>query len=161
VRQLLPIRILLALVFVGGGRLAFALERTYYGMKKRLRLEPVDGGLLSPASNAGDAANHLKVLGHEVSEALLTALGGPMLLPYARWITQIAYASLLTSCSAPLRKVLDPTSAAQLDGKKHRWLHTSIPVRTVAVKTIQETVVAFGVDSSGMAGRSVGLSKKL
>lgn len=83
-RQLLPIRILLALVFVGGGRLAFALERTYYGTKKRLRLEPVNGGLLSPASNAGDAANHLKVLGHEVLEALLTALGGPMLLPYAR-----------------------------------------------------------------------------
>jgi hypothetical protein len=136
-----------------------ASESTYYGTKKRLRLEPVDGGLLSPASIAGDAANHLKVLGHEVLEALLTALGGPMLLPYARRITRVAYASLLTSCSAPLRKVLDPTSAAQLDGKKRRWLHTSIPVRTVAVKTLQETVVAFGVDSSGLAGRSVGLSK--
>lgn len=132
-------------------------ESTYYGTKKRLRLEPVESGLLSPASIAGDAANHLKVLGHEILDALLSALGGPMLLPHARRITRVAYASLLTSCSAPLRKVLDPSSAVQLDGKKRRWLHTSIPVRMAAVKTLQETVVAFGVDSSGLSGRSGGL----
>lgn len=135
-------------------------ESNYYGIKKRLRLEPVDDGLLSPASIAGDVANRLKVYGHEILDTALNALGGPLLLPYARRVARMSYASLLTSCSGPLRKVLDPTSAVQLDGKKRRWLHSAIAVRTVAIMSLQQVIVTFGVDSTNATGRSAGLSAK-
>jgi hypothetical protein len=131
--------------------LAFPLsaETILYKTKKRLRNETVDGGLLSPRALSTQVANQIKLLGHDILDCILASLGGPTLLPFARRITRISYASLLTSCSGTVRKVMDPTSAVQLDGKKRRWLHLSIPLRRVAINTFKTVTTSFGSDRSG------------
>lgn len=132
-----------------------SVETVLYKTKKRLRNEAVDGGLLSPRVLATEVANQIKLLGHEILDYILASLGGPSLLPFARRITRISYASLLTSCSGTVRKVMDPTAAVQLDGKKRRWLHLSIPLRRVAVNTLKVVITSFGSDRSGTSnGRS-------
>jgi hypothetical protein len=131
--------------------LAFPLsaETILYKTKKRLRNEAVDGGLLSPRALSTQVANQIKLLGHDILDCILASLGGPSLLPFSRRITRISYASLLTSCSGTVRKVMDPTSAVQLDGKKRRWLHLSIPLRRVAINTFKTVTTSFGSDRSG------------
>ena len=121
-------------------------ETVYYRTKRRLRDETIDNGLLSPRIIATEVANHIKLLGHDILDCTLAAVGGPVLIPYARRILRISYASILTSSSGSVRKVMDPTSAVQLEGKKRRWLHLSIASRTVAIKTFGNAVVAFGCD---------------
>jgi len=123
-------------------------ETVYYRTKRRLRNENVDNGLLSPRIIATEAANHVKLMGHDILDCTLAAVGGPALLPFARRILRISYASILTSSSGPVRKVMDPTSAAQLEGKKRRWLHLSIASRALAIKTFGSAIVAFGCDNS-------------
>jgi hypothetical protein len=119
-------------------------ETIFYKTKKRLRNEAVDGGLLSPRAASILLGNQIKKLGHSIFDCLLQSLGGSTLLPFSTRITRMAYASLLTSCSGPLRKVLDPTSGLRLDGKKRKWLHTSIPMRLAAIDTVKIVVTLFG-----------------
>jgi hypothetical protein len=126
-------------------------EGVYYRTKKRLRSEAVDGGLLNPSSLAVEVASRIKLSGHDILDSLISAAGGSVLLPHARRIIRMGYAALLTSSSGTLRKVLDPTNAVQMDGKKRRWLHTSIPLRTRAIKTCKNVTLAFGSDKSGKA----------
>lgn len=126
-------------------------ETVYYRTKRRLRDETIDNGLLSPRIIATEAANHIKLMGHDILDCTLAAVGGPTLLPYARRILRITYASILTSSSSPVRKVMDPTSAAQLVGKKRRWLHLSVTSRSVAIKTFGNAIVAFGCDYSSFS----------
>jgi hypothetical protein len=121
-------------------------ESLFFGTKLRLRDVPVEGGLISPRIMATRVANELKRLGHEVLNILIQSVGGPALLPYARRIIRISYASLLTSCSGHVRKVMDPSSAGQLEGKKRRWLHLSVSLRTRAVESVRIVNVAFGSD---------------
>jgi len=123
-------------------------ETVYFRTKRRLRNEIIDNGLLSPRIIATEAANHIKLMGYEILDCTLDAVGGPALLPYARRIFRISYASILTSSSSPVRKVMDPISAAQLEGKKRRWLHLSIASRALAIKTFGSAVVAFGWDNN-------------
>lgn len=123
-------------------------ETVYYRTKRRLRDENIDNGLLSPRIIATEVANHIKLMGHDILDCILDVVGGPSLLPYARRILRISYASILTSSSSPVRKVMDPTSAVQLEGKKRRWLHLSVSSRAVAIKTFGSAVVAFGCDYS-------------
>jgi hypothetical protein len=124
-------------------------EGIYYRTKKRLRNEIIDGGFLNPISVAVEMASRIKLFGHAILDSLISAVGGPVLLPHARRITKLSYAALLTSCSGPLRKVVDPINAIQLDGKKRRWVHTSIPLRTIGIRSVQSVVLAFGSDRSG------------
>ena len=123
-------------------------ETVYYRTKRRLRDENVDNGLLSPRIIVTEVANHIKLMGHEILDCTLAAVGGPVLLPYARRILRISYASILTSSSGPVRKVIEPTSAAQLEGKKRRWLHLSIVSRALAIRTFGKAIMVFGCDSS-------------
>lgn len=121
-----------------------AAETTFYKTKKRLRNETVDGGMLSARAVALLLGNHTKQLGHGILDSLLQCFGGSTLLPYSTRIIRVSYASLLTSCSGPLRKVLDPTSSLRLDGKKRKWLHRSIPVRRSALETVKTVLTQFG-----------------
>lgn len=123
-------------------------ETVYYRTKRRLRDENIDNGLLSPRVIATEVANHIKLMGHDILDCTLAVLGGPPLMPYARRIMRISYASILTSSSSSVRKVLDPTSAVQLEGKKRRWLHLSVTSRSVAIKTFGIAIAAFGFDLS-------------
>ena len=131
--------------------LAFPLtaETVYFKTKRRLRDVAVDGGLLSPTSIATRVANCIKRMGHDILDSLLTVLSVPVLLPYARRVVRISYASLLTSSSGPVRKAMDPTSAAQLDGKKRRWLHLSVPMRRLTIESLTKVIAKFGPDASG------------
>eukprot|EP00536_Pseudo-nitzschia_multiseries_P002242 jgi/Psemu1/294756/fgenesh1_pm.30_\ len=129
-------------------------ETVYYRTKRRLRNETIDNGLLSPKTIATEAANHVKIMGHELLDCTLDAVGGPALLPFARRILRISYASILTSSSGPVRRVMDPTSAAQLEGKKRRWLHLSIVSRAIAIETFGRAMVAFGCDDTGASSLS-------
>jgi len=122
-------------------------ETVYYRTKRRLRNEIMDHGLLSPRIIATEAANHAKLMGHELLDCILDAVGGPALLPFARRILRISYASVLTSSSSAVRRVMDPTSAAQLEGKKRRWLHLSIRSRALAIETVGRAMTAFGCDN--------------
>ena len=122
-------------------------ETVYYRTKRRLRDENVDNGLLSPRIIVTEVANHIKLMGHEILDCTLAAVGGPVLLPYARRILRISYASILTSSSGPVRKVIEPTSAAQLEGKKRRWLHLSIVSRALAIRTFGKAIMVFGCDN--------------
>jgi hypothetical protein len=123
-------------------------ETVYFRTKRRLRDEKIDDGLLSPRIIATEVANHIKLMGHDILDCMLAAVGGPTLLPYARRILRISYASILTSSSSPVRKVVDPTSAVQLQGKKRRWLHLSVASRAIAIKTFGNAILAFGCDYS-------------
>eukprot|EP00980_Cylindrotheca_fusiformis_P011720 scaffold2783_cov129-Cylindrotheca_fusiformis.AAC.21 len=126
--------------------LAFPLsaETSLYKTKKRLRDEALEGGFISPRAAAILLGNQVKKFGHIVLDSLLQGLGGPKLLPFSTRIIRISYASLLTACSDPLKKVLDPTSGLRLDGKKRRWLHHSIPMRILAVQTVTIVLGLFG-----------------
>ncbi len=121
-------------------------ETVYYRTKRRLRDEKIDNGLLSPRIIATEVANYIKLMGHDILDTTLAAVGGPSLMPFARRILRISYASILTSSSGSVRKVMDPTSAVQLEGKKRRWLHLSIASRAVAIKTFGNAIAAFGCD---------------
>ena len=73
----------------------------------------------------------------------------------------MCYASVLTSSSYPVRKVLiDPSlgdngsrGRASNNKKKRnnssRWLHTSIYLRTKAIQTFQCVTTSFGSDATG------------
>lgn len=121
-------------------------ESLFFRTKKRLRDESVDGGLISSRSIAIKVANEVKRLGHEILDCMISSIGGSALLPFSRRIIRMSYASLLTSCSGPVRKVMDPASGVQLEGKKRRWLHLSMALRTMAVQTVHLVAVAFGSD---------------
>lgn len=132
-------------------------ETIYLKTKKRLRHEPVEGGILSPTTIATHLAPHLKVLGHQILDCLVSNLGGPVLLPFSRRIYRISYASLLTSCSVRLRKVMDPNAAISLGGKKRRWMQSSVSLRGATIRTVQKVMDILGPDSSkSTANESVG-----
>lgn len=123
-------------------------ETHFFRTKKRLRDEVVDGGLISCRAIATKLANSIKVLGHLILDVLLDSVGSPTLLPYAGRLMRISYASLLTCCTGAVRSVMDSSSVAQLEGKKRRWLHLSIPVRNLAVKAVNSVIVMFGSDQT-------------
>jgi len=122
-------------------------ETVFYRTKRRLRDENIDNGLLSPRIIVTEVANHIKLMGHDILDCVLAAVGGSVLLPYARRILRISYASILTSSSGPVRKVIEPTSAVQLEGKKRRWLHLSIVSRALAIRTFGKAIMAFRCDN--------------
>jgi hypothetical protein len=119
-------------------------ESLFFSTKKRLRLEMINDGLLSPTAVVLEMANFVKSLGHEILDATISAAGGSSLLPFARRITRIARASLLASSSSALQRVIDPTSAARLDGKRKKWLHTSVILRAKAIQTYSTAILTLG-----------------
>jgi hypothetical protein len=129
-------------------------EATYFQTKKRLRHEPIEGGLFSSAEIVESIANAIRVQGHLLLDTLVLSLGTAALLPFARKITRITSHGLNTSASTALRLVLDQSSAVQLEGKKRRWLHTSIPVRTAAIQSFRRVVSTFGTDAQSLSSSS-------
>ena len=138
-----------------------AAETTFHSTKKRLRSEAIDGGLLSPSVLVQMVANNVKLCGCNLIHCILASLGGPTLLPYGRRILRISHATLLTSSSANVRKAVDPASEIQFSGKRQRWLHKSLKVRTVAVQTFRMALLAFGVDPSAEKSMARGSSRNL
>lgn len=121
-----------------------AAETLFFSTKKRLRLEVIQNGLLSPAAVALEMANLVKYLGHGVLDATITAAVSS-LLPFARHVMRITHASLLASSSTALQTVLDPTRGAlRADGNRKPWLHNSIVLRTRAIKTYNAAIRTFG-----------------
>eukprot|EP00977_Amphora_coffeiformis_P015738 scaffold4707_cov164-Amphora_coffeaeformis.AAC.12 len=120
-------------------------EATYYGAKKRLRDEPLENAVLSPASIATQLANHMYREGQQLLSYLVTIVGRPSLLPYAHRLRQVGYASVLTSCSPTLRQVLEPSYNI---AKKRRWLPHSLAARTCALRTLQALMVSLGVKTT-------------
>jgi hypothetical protein len=137
-------------------------ESYFFSTKKRLRLEMIKDGLLSPTSVVLEMANLVKSLGHEILDAAISAVGGSSLLPFARRIVRMASASLLASSSSALQKVIDPTCATGLDGKRNRWqLHRSVMLRSTAIRTYGTAVRTLGpcvLAGSHSDGRSRGAS---
>eukprot|EP00934_Nitzschia_sp_Nitz4_P002670 Nitzschia sp. Nitz4//scaffold195_size40117//30054//32752//NITZ4_007579-RA/size40117-processed-gene-0.28-mRNA-1//-1//CDS//3329540374//2660//frame0 len=129
-------------------------ESLFYRTKKRLRDETVDGGYVTSRAIALQLANVIKGIGHMILESLLTALGGPILFPYGKRIIRVSYASLLTSCSQGVRRVMDPASSVQLEGKKRRWLHLSVVMRTKSVQSLQRVILSFGSDRTAKTNTS-------
>jgi hypothetical protein len=129
-------------------------EMVYHKTKRRLRDEVIQDGLVSPKGIVSDVANHIKHMGHQILDCTIASMGGSVLLPYGKRIIRISYASLLTSSSGHVRKVLDPTSMIQMEGKKRRWLHLSLSMRTIAIRTMERTIRALGVDLSSMTRTS-------
>jgi hypothetical protein len=131
-------------------------ESVYLKTKSRLRDEVVEGGLLSLKLVAMDVSNHIKQLGLELLDNCLSSMGGSLLLPVARRIARIGYASILTSCSGPVRAVMDPTNGAQLERRNRRWLHLSVPMRAASIRTFTRVLCMFGYDSTGVAFSNFG-----
>jgi hypothetical protein len=126
-----------------------ASEATFHGTKKRLRSEPVDGGLISASVLASKVANQIKLYGHKLLDStLLSSAGTAALFPYARRILRISHAALLTSSSVAVRRVADPSSEMHFRGKRQRWLHNAVVTRIAAVQTIRKAILAFGCDPS-------------
>jgi hypothetical protein len=121
-----------------------AAESLFYGTKNRLRLEIVDGGLLSPHAIANSAANHVKGNGLKIFNAMLQSLGRSVFLPFGKRVVKLAHSSLLTSCTMTLRYALDPTSSVRRDGKRKKWLHASVELRTKAIDGFNAMVCALG-----------------
>jgi len=120
-------------------------EATYYGSKKRLRDEPLENAVLSPASIATQLANHLYTEGQQLLLYLVNIMGGPSLLPYAKRLRQVGFASILTSCSPTLRQVLEPSYNI---AKKRRWLPHSLVARTSALRTLQALLRSMGIKAT-------------
>eukprot|EP00978_Attheya_sp_CCMP212_P010234 scaffold24615_cov62-Attheya_sp.AAC.4 len=120
-----------------------ASESRYHGTRSRLRDVPVEDGLLSP-NNVMNIANEIKVMGHAVFDVLISSTG-PSVISFGKRIMTLAVSSLWNSSSVPLRTVMDPISRG-LDGKKkkRRWLHTSIILRTVSIRTLERSILAIG-----------------
>jgi len=128
-----------------------AAESKYYGTKKRLRQETIDGGgLVSPASLAGSIANRLRQWGHVLLDSVVSALGASALVPYARRVTRVAHTALVTSSSSALRQaLLDPAAGAEKKNK--RWLHTAVSLRVAAMQSFRGTLLAFGTDPRSLS----------
>lgn len=124
-----------------------AAENMFYGTKKRLRMEIIEGGLLTSTAIVNSAANHIKQNGLVIFNAAMQSLGRPVLLPYGKRIIKLAYTSLQTSCSLPVRHAVDPTSSVRLDGKRKKWLHTSVEMRTKAIETFHTMICTIGSNS--------------
>lgn len=131
-------------------------EGTYHTTKKRLRAEPVEGGLLSPTVIVGAVANRVKLYGHQLFDTYLNFAGPPTLFPVARLLQRVAHAALLSSSSATVRIAVDPSCAMQYTGKYPRWLHNSLVLRIAAVQSMRNVVHAFGCDP-GRAPHSTSL----
>ena len=116
-------------------------EASYFVTKKRLRDE-CDSGILSPHSIAALLANHVYIEGHCLLFGLISHLGKASLLPYSQRLRQVGYASLLTSCSPTLRRVLEPGFVIS---KKRRWLPHSLVARSYGMKSLQAILTTFGV----------------
>ena len=148
-------------------------ETVYYRTKKRLRDEKLvtnDGhggsGFFSIKVVVTQMANTIKLLGHTLLECVLAAVASAptVLFPYGKRLLQLSYASIVTSCSGPVRTVIDPTTAAQLDGtttsvkqqRRTRWLHLSIVTRMVTIQTFTKIISAFGGSGCGSSSSSSG-----
>ena len=127
-----------------------AAETLFFSTKKRLRMEVIENGLLSPAALVLEMANFLKCLGHGILDTAITAAGSS-LLPFARQVMRITQASLLASSSKALGAVLDPIkSAPRRSGNRQDWLQNSVTLRTRAIKTHYIAICTLG--ASVMAG---------
>ncbi|KAI2513464.1 FtsJ-like methyltransferase [Fragilaria crotonensis] len=124
-----------------------AAENMYYGTKKRLRMEIIEGGLLSSTAIVNSSANHIKRNGLVIFNATMQSLGRSVLLPYGKRIIKLAHSSLQTSCSLTLRHAVDPTSSVRLDGKRKKWLHTSLEMRAHAMEAFHTMVCTIGSNS--------------
>lgn len=126
-----------------------ASESLFYTTKKRLRLETIDGGLFSPTALAREISNYVKLSGHRVINVLFSVLDGPAFLPFSDRIMRMVSAALLSASSEALRKLVDPAlGTTQLTGKKRRWMHDSIAMRSEAVRTYAEAISLFGMEPS-------------
>jgi hypothetical protein len=123
-----------------------AAENKFYATKKRLRQETVNDGALSPISLVGSASGVMRTYGHELLNVIITSLSAACLLPYARRIYKICYHGVLSSSSSTLRRVIDPTSMVMLDGKRERWMHTSLSFRMSSIQSFQFALQTFGID---------------
>jgi hypothetical protein len=137
-------------------------EVVLFNVKKRLRQEAVEDGLLSPLSIAEKVANVIKSSGLDLLGVLIQSVGGPPLFPFANRIAMIAHLALSTSASTVLHIALDPSSAVQLSGKKRkRWLHSSLALRSQSVRAFELTIAAFGISmSSGSSSKKSLISQE-
>lgn len=119
-------------------------ENLYYGTKKRLRMEIIEDGLLSPHIIANYAANHIKRNGLSIFNAVLQSLGRSVLLPFGSRIVKLAQSSLQTACSTALRHAIDPNSQIRFDGKRKKWLHTSVEMRANAIECFDAMICTIG-----------------
>lgn len=132
---------------------SFASETLYFATKKRLRLEGIDGGVLSPASTVTEVAGYVKLLGHGLFDVLVTAVGCPPLLPHSKRMLRMVSRALLMTASSDVQKALAPSAtSAQWDGDSRRWLHTSISLRAQAVRSFGVTISMFGLDPTRNSG---------
>ena len=126
---------------------AYTSETFYNTTKKRLRMEKIEGGIVSPASLVTEIAGYVKTMGHKIFNTLLSAVGFPPLLPHSKQILRMASGAMLSSSSSSLRKVVDTSSGgSQLDGKRLRWQHSSIALRTEAIRSFTTVISLFGLE---------------
>lgn len=118
-------------------------ESLFYGTKKRLRFEVVDGGLLSPHEIC-ESANHIKHGGLDILASMVQSVGRPVLLPFGKRVVKLAHSALLSACSVPLRHALDPTTSLRTDGKRKKWLHMATELKTKAIQTFGSIICAMG-----------------
>jgi hypothetical protein len=119
-------------------------ENLYFTTKKRLRMEIVESGLLSPNVIVHFVANPIKENGLCIFTAVVQSLGRPVLLPYAKRITKLAYSSFQSACSSLLRHAIDPKNSLSLDGKRNKWLNNSLAMRANAMKALNVIVCTLG-----------------
>lgn len=122
-------------------------ESLYFRTKKRLRRETTEMGLFSPLA-VTNMANRVKIMGHELIDALLTSIGCPALLPFARRLLKTCFGSLLSSSSTALRSVLEDRALQSAPDVMQRWLNSSIAIRTAALQTAQRVVLVVGTEPS-------------
>jgi hypothetical protein len=122
-------------------------ESSFYSTKKRLRSELLEHGWLSPNTLVTQVANHVKLMGCEILEAVITKVGGPSMLTSGRRVVRMTYSALYTAMSSALRRVVDPVGSGRSDGKRQRWLHASIRLRAASIRAFNVVITAFGPNS--------------
>jgi hypothetical protein len=125
-------------------------EVVFFSTKKRLRAEAVGSGAFGAAALA-QIANTVKVLGLELLSSVVEAVGGPSLLPFSDRLYSVVTVAVRTSCSMSLRAALEPGVTGGATNR--RWLQSSIPARTKAIRSFEQCLTTFGCQHSNTDNR--------
>jgi len=126
---------------------ASASERIYNATKKRLRFERMEGGIVNPTTLVTEVAGYVQLMGHKIINVFMSSMGFSPLLPHSKRILRMVSGAVVSSSSISLRKVVDSSKVSNhLDDKKKRWLHTSIVLRTEAIRSFSGAISMFGLE---------------
>jgi hypothetical protein len=83
-----------------------------------------------------------------LTDRFVRSFGGTSLAPMAERFIRVVSSAIVNAVSSSVRGAVDPSAAEPQGGKRKRWLHFSIALRSQAVKSFRSCLEVFGGDLS-------------